>query len=123
MPVMERVAKNVRVSVIAFSPTAPDDADARARAEARLLAEGFALDRSGSLGGLARFMTLTQFAGLFGGATAALVLVGIALPGFILAWRVRFAPVFVFLASALWLIAAGVAALAALHALPPLRFH
>ena len=43
--------------------------------------------------------------GTFGGATAAVILLGLAAPGAILGWRVRFGIAFVAAAAALWLLA------------------
>lgn len=49
------------------------------------------------------------------------MLVGLALPGFILAWRVRFGMVFSVLSSAVWLLAAVGAGALSLGAFDPLR--
>lgn len=99
----------------------PGDREAEARLEAVLHAQGLQARGAGWLGGVSRFLARARVIGVFGGATAALVLLGLALPGFILAWRVEFAGPFSIAASALWLFAAVSAGLAALGVLDPLR--
>jgi hypothetical protein len=59
--------------------------------------------------------------GVFGSAAAAVVLLGLALPGFILAWRVRFGATFAALATILWLLAAAGAAVVCFGVVDPLR--
>jgi hypothetical protein len=111
----------VRVAAAVLSSD-PSDPASRARSNAVLAGEGLSTEGSGSLGATARYLTRTTFIGVFGGATVALVLLGLALPGFILAWRVRFETGFLAVSSALWLVAAAAGILAALGLLKPLRF-
>lgn len=99
----------------------PGDRESEARLESVLHAQGLQARGSGWLGAAARFLARARVIGVFGGATAALVLLGLALPGFILAWRVDFAVPFSVAASALWLLTAAAAALVAFGALDPLR--
>jgi hypothetical protein len=58
--------------------------------------------------------------GTFGGATAAVILLGLAMPGAILAWRVQFGSSFLAIAAALWLLAAVLGGLVAGGVLDPL---
>ncbi len=119
--VTHRVARGQRVAVAVFATDFSDPAS-RGRSEALLDAEGLPTAGPGSLGMTARFITRSLFVGLFGGVTAGVVLAGLALPGFILAWRVRFGGAFLALASAVWLLAAVAGMLAASGVLKPLRF-
>jgi hypothetical protein len=115
-----RVAKGTRVGAIALSSMG--DPSAGERGDAALEAEGFSTDRSGGLGRLARYLSRTTLVGAFGGAFAATVLLGLAIPGFILAWRVRFGAAFRAAAAAVWLIGAVFGVLASLGLLAPFRF-
>jgi hypothetical protein len=119
--VTHRVARGQRAIVAAWTAD-PSDPASRARSEAVLEAEGLPIAGPGSLGVTARFITRSLLVGVFGGATAAVVLVGLAVTGFILAGRVRFGGVFLALASTLWLLATAGGMLAALGVLKPLRF-
>jgi uncharacterized membrane protein YGL010W len=58
---------------------------------------------------------------MFAGLTAAVVILGLALPGFILAWRVRFGVAFSVLALLVWIAAAVAAGLVAFGVLNPVR--
>jgi hypothetical protein len=120
--VTQSVAKGTRVGAIALSSMGDDDASARERGEAALEAEGFSMSRSGDLGRLARYLSRTTLVGTFGGAFVATVLLGLALPGFILAWRVRFDTPLRVGAAAVWLIGAAFGLLASLGLLSPFRF-
>jgi hypothetical protein len=119
--VTQRVAGGVRVAAAVLSSD-PSDPASGARSDAVLAGEGLSTEGAGSLGATARYLTRTTFIGVFGGATVALVLLGLALPGFILAWRVRFGTGFLAVSSALWLVAAAAGILAALGLVKPLRF-
>jgi hypothetical protein len=116
-----RVAKGMRVVVAVFSSDASDP-ESYERTGKLLEAEGLPTGGSGSLGAAARFVGRSSIVGVFGGATVAIVLLGLALPGFILAWRIRFGSAFRAIACAAWLLAAAGGSLAALGALTPLRF-
>lgn len=102
----ERLGKALRVTAAVVSSDAGDPAS-RARTDAVLEAEGLPSRGPGSIGELARFIARSTTLGTFGGVAAVLILLGLALPGFILAWRVRFGTAFVGLASSLWLLAAA----------------
>ena len=119
-PVTHRLAKGLRVT---FGVLTADlsDPEGRARSDAVLEAEGLST-HSSALGATARFAARTSIVGLIGGATVAVILVGLALPGFILAWRVHFGGVFLALGSTLWLLCAAGGILATLGALKPFRF-
>jgi hypothetical protein len=119
--VTQSVAKGTRVGAIALSSMG-DDASARERGEAALEAEGFSMSKSGDLGRLARYLSRTTLVGTFGGAFVATVLLGLALPGFILAWRARFDTPFRVGAAAVWLIGAVFGLLASLGMLSAFRF-
>jgi hypothetical protein len=114
------LGKAVRVTA-AVTSAGWSDPGSRARTDAALEAEGFPMRGSGSIGEVARFVARTATLGTFGGVTAAVILLGLALPGFILAWRVRFGASFLALSSALWLLAAAGASLVSLGAVIPLR--
>jgi hypothetical protein len=118
----QRVAKGTRCGALALASIGDEPGD-RERNEAALESEGFAMDRSGSLGRLARYLSRTTLVGTFGGATLAIVLLGLAVPGFVLAWRTRFGAGFRSAAAALWLLAGSFGALASLGVLGPFRFH
>jgi len=95
----------------------PDDPESRQRSDALLEAAGFSTRGSGSIGAVSRFLTRATMLGTFGGVTGVIVLLGLALPGFILAWRVRFGDTFRALASAAWLMAATLGSLVGLGVL------
>jgi hypothetical protein len=118
--VTHQLRKALRVSAAVVSST-DDDSAGKARADAVLEAEGFATRGSGSIAAISGFIARATTAGFFGGLTAVVVLVGLALPGFILAWRVRLATSFAVLSSAVWLLAAVGAGALSLGAFDPLR--
>jgi hypothetical protein len=91
------------------------------RVESILAAEGLQSRGPGALGAASRFVARAPVAGMFAGATAALVLPGLALPGFVLAWRVRFGGAFSALALLAWITAATGAGLVAFGLLHPVR--
>jgi hypothetical protein len=101
-----------------FSAQAPES---QQRVESILAAEGLQSRGSGALGAAARFVTRAPVTGLFAGLTAAVVVLGLALPGFVLAWRVRFGAAFSALALLAWIAAATGAGLVAFGVLHPLR--
>lgn len=113
-----QLGKAVRVTATAI-PSPTDDAEARKRADAVLESEGFG---SGSLGRISDFIGRSLLVGTFGGTAALAVLIGLALPGFILAWRIRFGAPFTALATGLWLAAGAAAGLVALGLFDPLAF-
>lgn len=117
---VERLATAVRVSAAVISPDEKDPA-AKRRSEAVLEAVGLPTKGSGSIAATSSYIARAVMTGAFGGATAAFVLLGLALPGFVLAWRVRFGGTFAAIATALWLLAAAGAALVGLGVLDPLR--
>jgi hypothetical protein len=117
----QRVAKGTRCGALVLASTG-DEPGARERNEAALESEGFAMNRSGSLGRLARYLSRTTLVGTFGGATLAIVLLGLAAPGFVLAWGSRFGAGFRSAATALWLLAGAFGAFAGLGLLGPFRF-
>ena len=118
--VTHRVAKGTRVATIGLSSLS--DSSTHDSVNAALEAEGFSMETPGSLGRLARYMSRTTLVGAFGGAFVATVLLGLAVPGFILAWRVRFGAWFRAAAAAVWLIGAVFGVLASLGLLSPFRF-
>jgi hypothetical protein len=111
-------ALRVSAALISFEP---GDREGEARLESVLEGEGLQARGSGSIGAAARFLARTQATGIWGGGLAGTVLLGLALPGFILAWRVRFGGLFAAAASVVWLLAAAGAGLVALGVLDPLR--
>ncbi len=113
----QQLGKALRVSVAVVSPQ-ENDPEGKKRADAVLEAEG--LPTLG-IAAISEFISRALIAGSVGGVTAGVVLLGLALPGFILAWRVRFGAPFVALASALWLAAAVGASLVSFGVLDPLR--
>jgi hypothetical protein len=115
-----RLGKAMRVTAAVLSSDRSDPAG-RARTDAVLEAEGLATRSVGSIAALARFIARSTTLGTFGGVTAAVILLGLALPGFILAWRVRFGTSFLALASAVWLLAAAGGSLVSFGVLLPLR--
>ena len=108
----------VRVTAAAI-PTPTDDAETRKRADAVLESEGFG---RGHLGKIPDFIGRSLLLGTFGGATALGILIGLALPGFILAWRIGFGAPFTALATGLWLAGGAAAGLVALGLFDPLAF-
>jgi hypothetical protein len=110
----------LRVSTAVVSSDEKDPA-LQARLDAVLEADGLASRGPGSLARTSRFISRAMMTGVFGGAAAAVVLLGLALPGFILAWRVRFGAGFTAAACAAWLLAAAGAALVATGVVDPLR--
>lgn len=119
--VTHQLWKAVRVSAAVMSSSENDPAR-KARADAVLEAEGLATRGAGSIAAMSSFIARATTAGFFGGLTAVVVLVGLALPGFILAWRVRFGTAFSVLSSAVWLLVAVGAGALSLGALDPLRW-
>jgi hypothetical protein len=112
------LARALRVSSAVVS-SHPKDPALQKRAEEILAAEGFGAG-SGSIGSLSRFVSGNLVRGVLGGVLGAFVLVGLALPGYVLAWRVRSGPALAAAASALWLVAAAGASLVALGVVDPL---
>jgi hypothetical protein len=110
----------LRVSAAVISSDEKDPAS-RQRSDAVLEAEGLPTRGSASAASTSRFLSRALMTGLFGGAIAAVVLLGLALPGFILAWRVGFGAAFSAAAAIVWLLAAVGAGLVAFGALDPLR--
>jgi hypothetical protein len=98
-----RVALRVTAAVVG-----PEEGDAksRERSDAALEAAGLPTGGSGSIGAVANYLARAAMLGTFGGITTLVVLLGLALPGFILAWQVRFGVTAVAAASAAWLLAA-----------------
>jgi hypothetical protein len=112
-------ARALRVCSAVVSADGTDTA-LHTRAEAALEAEGLAGKGSGSIGRISRFVSRGVVLGVLGGVLGVLVLVGLALPGFVLARRVGFGGAFTLAASAAWLVAGGVASLVALGVVSPL---
>ncbi len=112
--------KALRVTAAVVSPS-EDDTASKARADAVLEAEGLATRGAGSIAAIASFIARAATVGFFGSLTAVVVLAGLSLPGFILAWRVRFGMAFSVLSSAVWLLVAVGAGALSLGALDPLR--
>lgn len=113
------LARALRVASAVVSSDRKDPA-LQKRAEDVLSAEGFAATGSGSIGSISRFVSGNLVLGVLGGVLGTLVLVGLAAPGFVLAWRVGSGPALAAAASALWLVAAAGAALVALGVIDPL---
>ncbi len=118
--VSHQLAKALRVSTAVISSDASDP-DAIRRVDAVLAAEGLQTEGPGSVAATAEFISRATTVGFVGGIAAVLVLLGLALPSFILAWRVRFEASFSAIAAALWLMAAAGAAAVASGGLDPLR--
>jgi len=114
------LAGALRVSAAVISSDQKDPAS-RKRQDAILEAEGLPTRGAGSIASTSRFISRAVMTGLFGGAIAAVVLLGLALPGFVLAWRVGFGAAFSAAASLVWLLAAVGAGLFAFGVLDPLR--
>jgi hypothetical protein len=70
---------------------------------------------------MSRFIARGSVVGAFGGTIAAVILLGLAVPGAILAWRVSFGGAFAAISSVLWLVAIVVGGLVAAGVLNPLR--
>jgi hypothetical protein len=115
------LGKALRVTAAAVMSSEKDDPTRRERGDALLEAEGLGLRGVASIAATSRFIALSILGGHLGGVTAAVVLLGLALPGFILAWRVRFGVSFSMLASTLWLLAAVGSSLVSFGVLDPLR--
>lgn len=98
----------------------PRDPAKQKRAEAVLEDEGLAATGSGSLARTSRFLARSLVLGVLGGVLGSLVLLGLAVPGLVLASRVRFGPAFAGAASALWIAVAAGASLVALGVVDPL---
>jgi hypothetical protein len=116
----QRLATAVRVSAAVISSDEKDPASQR-RSEAVLEAAGLPTKGSGSIAATSTYIARAMMTGVFGGAAAAVILLGLALPGFILAWRVRFGATFTALATLLWLLAAAGAAVVCFGVVDPLR--
>jgi hypothetical protein len=113
-----QLSKAMRVAVAVVSPV-KDDPASQKRSDDALAAQG--LDPQGHIADISEFIALRMMAGVFGGGAVLIALVGLGLTGLILAWRVRFGTSFLALASAVWLLAGGVASLVSLGVLDPLR--
>jgi hypothetical protein len=113
------VASALRVTVAVLSSDRSDPESER-RTDAVLASEGLPTKGSGSIGDVSRFIARGAMVGTFGGALAALVLLGLALPGGILAGRVSFGGSFVAVSSLLWLVGLAVGCLLAAGAWNPL---
>ena len=118
--VTHQLATALRVSAAVVSSDANDPASQR-RSDAVLEAAGLPTQGPGSIAATSSFIARATTAGFFGGLTALVVLMGLSLPGFILAWRVRFGAAFSVLSSALWLLAAAGAGLVSIGVFDPLR--
>jgi hypothetical protein len=118
--VTHHVGRALRITTAVVSSVENDPAS-KERSDAALAAEGFATEGSGSLGAISRFIARGAMIGTFGGATAAVILLGLAVPGAILAWRVQFGGWFLAVAAALWLLGAALGGLVAGGVLNPLR--
>jgi len=115
-----QLGKALRVATAVISSDANDPV-ATSRVDAVLEAEGLQTKGAGSIAATSGLIARAATVGFVGGFTAVLVLLGLALPGLILAWRVRFEASFSALASALWLLAALGASLVSLGVLDPVR--
>lgn len=118
--VASQVGKALGVSAAVMSPDATDPASQK-RALAVFAAEGLETQGAASIAATSAFIRRATMVGFFGGVTAGIVLLGLALAGFILVWRVRFEASFMALASALWLLAAVGASLVSFGVIDPLR--
>lgn len=112
-----QLGRALRVSVAVVSPQ-ESDPESKGRAAAILEAEGLEPER---VGPISEFIGRALLGGTFGGFATLAVLMGLALPGFILAWRIDFGAAFTALATGLWLVAAVGASLLAIGMLDPLR--
>jgi hypothetical protein len=113
------VARALRVTTAVLS-SEERDPESRRRADAVLAAEGLATRGSGSLGDISRFIARGTVVGTFGGALCAVVLLGLAVPGAILAGRVSFGVLFLSVSSLVWLLGLAVGGLLAAGVLSPL---
>lgn len=95
--------------------------ESEARTEAVLHAAGLPARGSGWLGATSSFISRAAMIGSLGGATALLVLVGLALPGLLLAAPVRFGAGFTLAAAAAWALLLLVAVSMAAGLVHPLR--
>ncbi|MFI4942166.1 MAG: hypothetical protein ACHP85_02815 [Burkholderiales bacterium] len=118
--VTHHVGRALRITAAVVSSVENDPASKK-RSDAALAAEGLATEGSGSLAAISGFIAREAMIGTFGGATAAVILLGLAAPGAILAWRVQFGSSFLAIAAALWLLAAALGGLVAGGFLNPLR--
>lgn len=109
-----REARTALEVTAAVASSIGGDEESRRRSDAVIEAAGLPTGGSGSIGAVSRYLARATLLGTFGGITALVVLLGLALPSFILAWQVRFGATAVAVASAAWLLAAT---LAGLHAL------
>jgi hypothetical protein len=114
------VASAMRVTAAVVSSDGSDP-ESKRRTDAVLAAEGLATTGSGSIGDISRFVARGAMVGTFGGALAAVVLLGLAVPGAILAGRVSFGGSFLAVASLLWLLGATIGGLLATGLVNPLR--
>lgn len=117
--VTREIVKALRVTTAVMSAEESDH-ESRKRSDAVLHAEGLATQGAGSIAAISRFVARATMLGAFGGATAAVILLGLALPGLILAWRVRFGVWFLAFASVLWLLGAAGGSLVTFGVLNPL---
>lgn len=113
------LARALRLATAIFS-TVEDDALRRAQLEGVLEELGLPKGGSGSLAATARFIDRGSAIGMFGGATAGVALLGLALTGTILAWRTSFGHAARLAASVLWLLGAATGLLVA-GVVDPLR--
>ena len=112
-----QLGKAMRVTVALVSGDEHDPASLK-RSDAVLGAEGLG---PRSIIAISGFIARRTMVGSLGGAALAIALLGLALPGFILTWRVRFGASFLALTSAVWLLAAALAGLVSFGVLDPLR--
>jgi hypothetical protein len=115
-----QIARSLRVAT-AVVTSVEKDPESKKRTDATLAAEGLRAEGSGSLADISRFVARGTIVGTFGGAIAAVILLGLAVPGAILAWRVSFGSGFLVVSSALWLLALVAGGLVAAGVLNPLR--
>jgi hypothetical protein len=115
-----RLGLGLRVTAAVVSSVGSEP-DSRTRSDVILQGAGLRTEGPGALGETSAYVVRTASVGLFGGALTVVVLLGLSVPGFILAWRVSFGPSFTVLASAMWLMAAAGAAAVASGVLDPLR--
>jgi hypothetical protein len=113
------VASALRVTAAVLSSDRSDPESER-RADAVLASEGLPTKGTSSIGDISRFIARGAMVGTFGGALAGVVLLGLALPGAILAGRVSFGGPFLALSSLLWLLGLAVGGLLAAGVLNPL---
>src|SRR4029453_8953220 len=75
-----QVGRALRITTAVVS-SVENDPESKKRSDAALAAEGFATEGSGSIGVISRFIARGAMIGTFGGATAAVILLGLAVPG------------------------------------------